>query len=621
MAKERQDQQLPTFQARNVTDGFDSMILGMNSSTYPAALDPKQYHKGINVTCRAGTIKTRPPFQKHDLDFEFPEDDPDRFAYGKFQGAFTYQYQNSTYTVCCISGFVYMIDAQSFKCYNLTATVERRSQYVDRVFFCQVKDFMVIQDGINNPMIVEGFDVREADPDNDEVPIGTIMAFGHGRLFLKVGHNRFLAGDIDITTNRTKVLQFTETQYLAGGGDFTLPAHMGEIRAMIFAHNFETGTGSGPLLVFCDQGVSSYRVNEPRLSWQETDISNIEFLGAGGTGQAGVAILNEDSIYVSWEGFQSLSVVKTIVSTKRHISTLSKEIDAILDQETQWMLPYTSLAKFDGRLLFTVVGEKVGAIDSEGDTIDDYRFKGLASLDFTPIESMIYTGGEVKPAWDGVWTGIFPLAITKGVYENKERCFVFGKNDAGRIELWEIKKTIGNDGYGDVPINCRLYTRAMPFYAIDKDMVRSVPYYEKHIDTASIWIKRFWGSIDVKLWVQTDFMTEPALLTTAYLRAGEVTHELPDREYMYVGREHAWPRMQFPAFDRTLCDPISGRSLLNGHEFLFCLEWDGAMEISRMMVQGHIDSPKRGLPCPKTGIQRIEFPRDDFDYKADRSLA
>jgi len=55
----------------------------------------------------------------------------------------------------------------------------------------------------------------------------------------------FMAGDIYLPWESERVLQFTETQYLNGGGAFGLPAWMGNITGMMFQPNVVSGTGLG----------------------------------------------------------------------------------------------------------------------------------------------------------------------------------------------------------------------------------------------------------------------------------------------------------------------------------------------------------------------------------------
>ena len=64
------------------------------------------------------------------------------------------------------------------------------------MFFTQAENFLIVQDGINAALIIEGTTGRNADPDENEVVTGTIMSYGHGRLFVKTGPRTFKAGDI-----------------------------------------------------------------------------------------------------------------------------------------------------------------------------------------------------------------------------------------------------------------------------------------------------------------------------------------------------------------------------------------------------------------------------------------
>jgi len=87
---------------------------------------------------------------------------------------------------------------------------------VDRLHFCQVEQFLVVQDGVGVALIID--DTASAKAVANQTPTGTVMCYCHGRLFIKTAARNFIAGNINMPNAPTNVLDFTETQYLAGGG-------------------------------------------------------------------------------------------------------------------------------------------------------------------------------------------------------------------------------------------------------------------------------------------------------------------------------------------------------------------------------------------------------------------
>jgi len=242
-----------------VYDGFSELHAGMNGNIVLSDIGDKQYLKGINIQCRGGIIKTRPPFYSIPLTFANFGDER-IFQYGKFQGAAAYHSMEGAYLVVAVNGNVFMIEPDTGKVANVSTTIaDRFNQYQDRLYFCQVERYMIVQDGVNTPIIIEGTTASKANPAaENQVPVGTIMAYGHGRLFIKVDKNEFIAGDINIPTVPTAVLQFTELATQVPS--FGLPGDLGEITGMAFVQNYATGDGQGPLVVFAQNGFDAFSV-------------------------------------------------------------------------------------------------------------------------------------------------------------------------------------------------------------------------------------------------------------------------------------------------------------------------------------------------------------------------
>jgi hypothetical protein len=80
----------------------------------------------------------------------------------------------------------------------------------------------------------------------------------------------------------------------------------------------------------------------------------------------------------------------------------------------------------------------------------EFYHKGLAVLDYTTLSG---AGGEISPAWDGLWTGLNTQSIQKAYIDEEARCFITHYNDQiHRNELWEIHKTQGPDTSGDLEL-------------------------------------------------------------------------------------------------------------------------------------------------------------------------
>ena len=219
---------------------------GMDSSKSPNLIGGNAVSRAVNVTFRGGTPTTRPGFQQLILANAVEEANLglDFFVNGLFQGAFYYQDRRAGYNpslFCVMSGHVIKIDLGTYEVQRLFPVVEAPdiisgSQYIiksigsttwttygavtnnigvtfisnttggagsgtaystgpmniyDDCYFVQAENFLIIQDGTSTPRIWDGDNLwlSSKGPANStgkiaQIPIGTTMAYGQGRLFV-----------------------------------------------------------------------------------------------------------------------------------------------------------------------------------------------------------------------------------------------------------------------------------------------------------------------------------------------------------------------------------------------------------------------------------------------------
>jgi len=596
----------------DVYDNVAELYGGMNSNVLSSKPGERQYFKGVNITCRGGKIRTRPGFNILDLTFNNLTD-KHVFEHGKFQGGDVYQTPNATYLICAVSGNVFAIEPETGRTANITAVTGRMDQMVDRLFFCQVEGYMVVQDGSNLAVIIDGPAARKAVPGNNEVPVGTIMAYGHGRLFVKVTPNSFMAGDINLPSTPGAVLRFTETAYLSGGGAFSLPGSLGEITAMTFVQHFETGSGQGPLVVFGKRGFETFDVFTPRSFWTDQDIGKVQLQGDGCSSASGVVVANEDLIFRTWHGLASYLLTRELLPN-RTLVDMSAEMMAYEEQETSWMRPLSSMVFFDNRILFTIVGEKIDAETLEGEAVDDYRFKAIGSLDMQPLTGI--TQNQVYPngVYDGIWTGINPTALVAGNFDDVERCFVFGKTNDGINTVHEIGNSSGHDCDMN-PIQCRLYLRALSFFDFSKGIPSSAIYNNKTVNRAHLYLDGVEDDVDFILYGKPDHRSQFTRLSTMSVRAPTV-YSPPPHTIVESGIAQGRAKYAFPDLIPRQGDPIFDLDVLTGYEFEFCVEWSGCVCLTRLGFEAvtideiaRIGDETEGKLLPPADL-------DDFGYQS-----
>ena len=78
------------------------------------------------------------------------------FKNGNFQGCDVYNTDTALYTVCVISGHIFLINMSNYKVTVVTELATQLNEYTDKVYMTQVESHFVIQDGINIPKILTG---------------------------------------------------------------------------------------------------------------------------------------------------------------------------------------------------------------------------------------------------------------------------------------------------------------------------------------------------------------------------------------------------------------------------------------------------------------------------------
>ena len=318
------------------------------------------------------------------------------FRNGKFQGSSIYATDNTVYSVTVISGHIFLINLENFKVSILTNTDTQLNEYIDRVFMVQAEQHFIVQDGIHTPKILTGSAMRDADHSIQEVPVGTNMAYGQGRLCVQISTRHFRIGDIHLAFDPLNVLKFKETQILNEGGGFTVSGKLGEIVSLQFANVADTSTGDGPLLAICQNGFSTFAINNPRSTWSNIPIQKVQLLGTTITGADAYTNINEDILYRSPEGIRSYAVGRGEAESGFRYTEMSREVEPYIKNDDNTDSRYLSMAFFDKRLLSLTSPLNLKARSTKyDDALADYTTKRNASI---VIDSAI-TDDNIRAKW------------------------------------------------------------------------------------------------------------------------------------------------------------------------------------------------------------------------------
>ena len=293
----------------SVFDGFTSVI-AQDAATHPSYLPEMYVAESVNRTFRGGINRTRPSIRNINIvaGTGQPETIVNDIQTGNFQGAYPYRrttYESADGIVISVAGVIYFLKIVNNVAYAYKLPVADGWTWNDEslmhTFFVQAEDQLYIQNGYQNPIAWNGdlsTNAVRLNPFNREMPIGTIMEYAFGRVFVSDKFNQIYASDIIFgagLTDTENTRKFTEITYWQLGGAFSTPSMMGNITGMKVMPEIGINLrGQGQLVVLTGNGAFSMDVSIPRDQWNTTNIQRISLLGRGCTSPY-LALLNSDS--------------------------------------------------------------------------------------------------------------------------------------------------------------------------------------------------------------------------------------------------------------------------------------------------------------------------------------
>ena len=222
-----------------LVDGQVDWSGGMDSNLSPQLIAPNSVARAVNVTFRGGKPTNRPGFSQLALS-DGVGSGLDLFSSGYYQGGFFYSEtrgNKDSSLICVVDGYVVKINLSTYvvdRLYPRTAAgaddTAHRLDAVSRCYFARAERYLVIQDGVNTPLIWDGDYLYQsgvgptlstgAVSQIHNVGPGTIMAYGQGRLFVtNASRTKIFAGDLVYGGSTT---QIEITSGVASGGKYRL---------------------------------------------------------------------------------------------------------------------------------------------------------------------------------------------------------------------------------------------------------------------------------------------------------------------------------------------------------------------------------------------------------------
>ena len=563
--------------ATTVADSFLALHGGQNSYGDPILLSAENYAKGINITVRGGLAKTRPGFVAETV-VGMPT--------GTFQGAHRWSLEDGDRLVFVVSGTVYVLAVDT----NALTTIGAMfPSDTTQCWFCQADRYMVIQDGVSTPAVLDNdeYDAPQLCEEPQGIPIGTAMYFVFQRLHVAAndpGRQYFKSGDVLIPTDPPSCLLFQELDYWATGGAHCLPMELGYVHGMIAFRNASTGTGVGSLLVFARNGVVAYDLSIPRIEWPEANTSQVLFYSSGSVSPWSFASVNDDVLYRSTDGLRSVRYTKAAVGSESGMlanTPMSLRANEWFVDEPREYLPFVSSASWNNYALVTVGGH------------DTRYFNGIVAMDAAATHALV---GSSVPIFAGVWTGYAFAQILTAFRSGKLECFVFTEGP----ELLTISEDAVTDS-STVDIKSRLVTRSYNF---------GEAAYLKKLQYLDLWVSNVYRDSTITVYFKP----------TGYPKWNILGSRSVQKLASYPGyRRKLRFSMEQP---QSFCDTTTGGLLDTGTEFQFAIDVEGNATLERCVVVGERYTEQPPDPCDTTIAETTLVGMDlsDWDYDVSEGL-
>jgi hypothetical protein len=586
----------------SVFDGFTS-IIAQDADTHPSYLPESVVAESVNRTFRGGVNRTRPSIRNINIVAGANQSTTivNDIQNGSFQGAYPYRavkYNSADGILISVSGVIYFLKISN----NLATAykiIDGNDPGMMHTWFVQAEDRVYIQNGYQNAIVWDGdlaVPAYRLNPYNNKMPIGTVMEYAFGRVFVSDRFNQIYASDIiygNGFTDTTNTENFTEIGYWAEGGAFSTPAMMGNITGMKVMPQIGTNLrGQGELVILTGNGAFSMDVSIPRSEWNTSNIQRISLLGRGCTSPY-VGLANSELWFRSHDGWAFYSNSQSEFARYFSLRKLSREVNKWVSNDTPWLKQFASTMFFNNYLISTVAPQTYRANGVEG--LNRYH-RGMVVLDLDQSSSPS-PDAQLSFRWNGIWTGFRPTQLLSALIQGEKRGFGFSFDKDNKNRLYEFTNASGDDygPNGTRPIDSFFTTGRYDFNrsgATNK-------FLRKKITGGEMWMSEIKGTVDSSVDFRADSnpcWSELKVPTTYGCDpcSPKVTECVPQKG------GNRYKRYKFNTPDPSECNDLAGIPAVEGSEFQIKVNLTGAATVDRVRLMANIknndDSPVGDCP-------------------------
>jgi hypothetical protein len=585
----------------SVFDGFTS-IIAQDADTHPSYLPESIVSESVNRTFRGGVNRTRPSIRNIKIfaGENQSENIVNDIESGNFQGAYPYRatkYNSADGILISVSGVIYFLKVVNNIAYAYKI-IDGNDPAMMHTWFVQAEDRVYIQNGYQNAIAWDGdlnVPAYRLNPYNQKMPIGTIMEYAFGRVFVSDKFNQIYASDIiygNGFTDTTNTENFTEIGYWAEGGAFSTPATMGNITGMKVMPQIGSNLrGQGELVVLTGNGAFSMDVSIPRSQWNTSQIQRISLLGRGCVSPY-VSLANSELWFRSHDGWAFYSNSQSEFARYFSLRKLSREVNKWVQNDTPWLKQFASTMFFNNYLINTVAPET-----KRTDDVGLHRYhRGMVVLDLDQSSSPS-PDAQLSFRWNGIWTGFRPTQLLTALIRGEKRGFGFSFDKDNRNRLYEITITQGDDfgPNGTRKIESFFTTGRYDFSRTEQ----TNKFLRKKITGGEMWMSEIKGEVESSVEYRSDSnpcWSELKVPTTYGCDSCSpvVTDCVPQRG------GNRYKRYKFNTPDPSECNDLAGIPSVEGSEFQIKVNLVGSTTVDRVRIMANIknneDSPVGDCP-------------------------
>lgn len=585
-------------------------MFGGNPQTVPSGYA----HQASNFIFREDQNRPRPLIQNIELYFE-SEAQRIWFQAANGQGATFYNPVPSFLSpklIASLGGRIFTIEIQG-NAGIVRQLFDGNSRQFMHAWFAQGFQYLLVQDGINPPMIWDGTNpARRSDIVQNEVPIGSVMAFIHGRFVVASadGRNSIYVGDIAYGDNATvpeDILSFTEDDYWAEGNSFDTPINVGNIMGLYPMPFLDTGTGQNELVVGCVGGFTSLDLSKPREQWITSQVQRVALVGDGLVSSHGFAGLNGDMFFRSQSGINTYRNARIEYSQRWNNTPISREVNYWIKPDRRDLWEFIPMVSWQNMVL-TGCSPFVSAPNNPGFGYHRYC-RGMVVFD---ADNMSNASREGTPVWHGQWTGIRPWAFAQGTIQSTNRCFAFSYDRDGKNRLYEFTLATGDDVFETQPRKIQAYyTTAM----LGQVEARTSAFAPKRLNGGAIEFSGVLNQAEFSVLYRPD--GSPCWIE---LDEGNPGCECPPIAQASCSIVSApwWGRKYFEQIKPNVCVPGSVNQAWLFHHCQLKVETTGTLVIDRLNIRMDLQPDGQVAKClpPNSGeaCERITCCPSENDY-------